>query len=360
MNEKWIKLKPLEELLSLEPYLLLGALLLVTWAFYQIFLKDISDERHKSLRKAYTNLMRHFVVLSLLLGCFLFLNNSFDSEESVRRVTPYVALLTFAWGSVVFVKTCRTLVLQYLFMGAMKSGVPVIIVNIFSILLSIVLTFWIISQVFAVNLGPLLATSAAFSLILGLALQDTLGNLFAGISLQVDRCYEIGDWLEIQDGMQKTIGQVKEITWRSTILAGLSEEIVNLPNRKMAQAVLSNFSPPDEAILRGQNFKLRLGSDTQKAIQVLEKVASEIFEIRGIPAPFAYVNELTENWVQVRLVYFIDSYGAQYAIGDKILRKSLEALERHDLSVAKHRFEVEWHAGNNKSSGSIPQQISNS
>ena len=355
MNDKWINLKPLEELLSLEPYLLLGALLLVTWGFYKFFLKDLSEERHKSLSRHYANLLRHFIVLSVLLGGFLFLNNAFGEGDSVRRVTPYVALLAFMWGAVVFVKTCRTLVLQYLFMGAMKSGVPLIIVNIFSSMLSVILIFWAISQIFGVNLGPLLATSAAFSLILGLALQDTLGNLFAGISLQVDRCYEIGDWLEVQDGMQKTVGQVKEITWRSTILAGLSDEIVNLPNRKMAQAVLSNFSPPDQPIVRGQNFKIQVGADSMKAIEVLEKTASEIFEIRGIPAPFAYVNEVTENWVQVRLVYFIDSYGAQYAVGDKILRKSLEALERNKLYVAKQRFEVEWYAGNQSGP---PKQLS--
>jgi small-conductance mechanosensitive channel len=344
MNEKWINLKPLEELLSLEPYLLLGALLVVTWGFYKFFLKDLSEERHKSLSRAYANLLRHFIVLSIFLGLFLLLNSNFEDAHPVRRIIPYVALLTFMWGALIFVKTCRTLVLQYLFMGAMRSGVPVIIVNIFSTLLSILLAFWVISQVFGVNLGPLLATSAAFSIILGLALQDTLGNLFAGISLQIDRSYEIGDWLEIQDGLQKATGQVKEITWRSTILAGLSDEIVNIPNRKMAQAVLSNFSPPEQPIVRSQVFKLEVGSDMKKSIEVLEKTASEIFEIRGIPAPFAYVTEVSETGQNVKLVYFIDSYGAQWTIGDKILRKCTEALERNQLFVAKQRLEVEWYA----------------
>ncbi len=343
MNEKWIRFKPLEELLTLEPYLLLGALLFATWGFYKFFLRGLSEERHKSLSKSYSNLLRHFIVLSILFALYLFFFGTFEEQDSIHRITPYLALMTFAWGAVVFVKTCRTLVLQYLFMGSMQSGVPVIIVNIFSILLSILVSFWIFSRVFGVNLGPLLATSAAFSLILGLALQDTLGNLFAGISLQVDRSYEIGDWIEIVDGTQKTIGQVKEITWRSTMLTGLSDEIVTLPNRKMAQAVIANFSPPDQPIVRGQNFKLKVGTDTSKAMEVLEKAASEIFEIRGIPAPFAYVNETTENYVQIKLVYYIDSYGSQFAVADKIIRKSLEALERNGLSVAKQRLEVEWH-----------------
>jgi len=344
MNEKWINSKALADLLSPEPYLLLGALILVTWGFYKFFLQNLLEERHKSLQKHYTNLLRHFIVLSLLLGVYLFLIHSFEPVDSVRRITPYIALITYVWGAVVFIKTCRTLILQYLFMGSMQSGVPIIIVNIFTILLSILLTFWSISQIFGVQLGPLLATSAAFSIILGLALQDTLGNLFAGISLQIDRCYEIGDWIEVHaSASQKIVGQVKEITWRSTILTGLSDEVITLPNRLMAQAQLSNFSPPDQPIVRGQNFRLQHGCDPNVAIQALERCASEIFEIRGIPAPTAYVNEVTENWIQVRLVYYIDSFGSQHAIGDKILRKGLEALERNHIAVAKQRLEVEWH-----------------
>lgn len=342
MNEKWISSRALNDMLSPEPYLLLGALILVTWAFYKFFLRDLLEERHKSLQKHYGNLLRHFVVLSLLLGIYLLLRNSFEEESSLQRLTPYIALLTYIWGAVVFVKTCRTLVLQYLFMGSTRSGVPVIIVNIFTILLSILLAFWSISQIFGVQLGPLLATSAAFSIILGLALQDTLGNLFAGISLQIDRCYEIGDWVEVAiSGTQKITGQVKEITWRSTILTGGSDELVTLPNRMMAQAQLSNFSPPDTPIVRAHSFKIRHGSDINTAIHALEKCASEIFEIRGIPAPFAYVGEINDSGIVIKIVYFIDSYGTSHTVGDKILRKGLEALEKNNIGVAKQRFEVE-------------------
>lgn len=344
MNDKWINSKALEELLMPEPYLLLGGLILVTWIFYKIFLRNLIEERHKSLQGHYGNLLRHFIVLSLLLGVYLFLRHSINESHSLQRVTPFIALLTYIWGAIVFVKICRTLVLQYLFMGSARIGVPVIIVNIFTIIFSILVVFWSISQIFGVKLGPLLATSAAFSIILGLALQDTLGNLFAGISLQIDRCYELGDWLEITvSGTQKIVGQVKEITWRSTILQGVSDELVTLPNRMMAQAQLSNYSPPDQPIVRWQTFRIRHGCDPEVAIHALEKCASEIFEIRGIPAPMAFVSEVSENWIQLRLIYYIDSFGSRNVIGDKILRKSLEALEKNNIAVAKQRFEVEWH-----------------
>jgi small-conductance mechanosensitive channel len=340
-NEKWINLRILKELLGLEPYLLLGLLALVTWGFYKLFLKHLSEERHQNLGNHYSNLTRHFIILSVLLGAYLIIKEVELELSQWTRILPYLALLTYIWGAVVFVKTCRTLVLQYLFMGSARSGVPLILVNIFTILLSILILFWSVSQIFNVQIGPLIATSAAFSIILGLALQDTLGNLFAGISLQVDRCYEIGDWLEIFNGSQKIVGQVYEITWRSTILHGLSDEVITLPNRMMAQVQLSNFSPPEKPVMRGQNFRIKIGSDIKIAINALEQAASQIFEIRGIPAPLAYVNEVGENWIQVRLIYYIDSFGSQFLIGDKILRFGLEGLEKNGIAMAKQRFEVE-------------------
>lgn len=344
-SDKWINFKVLQDYLGLEPYLLLGALALVTYLFYRFFLTSLSEERHKNLKNHYSNLTHHFIILSLLLGAYLLISEAAGIESTTgERVLPYVALLTFIWGAVVFIKTCRTLVLQYLFMGSSRTGVPLILVNIFTILLSILLLFWAISQIFSIQLGPLLATSAAFSIILGLALQDTLGNLFAGISLQIDRCYEIGDWLEVTpSGIHKITGQVLEITWRSTILRGLSDEVITVPNRLMAQVQLNNFSPPEQPIMRSQVFRLKLGVNPKDAIHVLEQAASQLFDIRGIPAPFGYVNDVTENWVQIKLVYYIDSFGTQFTAGDKILRSGLEALERHQMPVAKQRLEVNLH-----------------
>lgn len=67
-----------------------------------------------------------------------------------------------------------------------------------------------------------------FSLILGLALQDTLGNLFAGVALQLDKPYEIGDWIEISPRAQVWVGQVEEISWRATTMIGLFDELLVL------------------------------------------------------------------------------------------------------------------------------------
>ncbi|MDG0816559.1 mechanosensitive ion channel family protein [Bdellovibrio svalbardensis] len=340
MADKFIKIQALYGLLEIEPYILLGCLILIAWVFYKFFLKEVSEERHKSIRNHFSVLLRHFVILSFLFVLFIFLQSSEAQIGRVTRFTPYIAIFTFIWGNIVFVKTSRLIVLQYLFLGSMKHGVPLLLVNIFSLLLSIVLLFWGISHIFGLEIGPLLATSAAASVILGLALQDTLGNLFAGISLQVDRNFEMGDWLEIVSGIQKTTGQVREMTWRSVTLVGFSDEIITLPNRFMANAQISNYSPPDHPILRRQIFRLAYGENIELAKQILEQTVAGIGEIRGIPTPWAYVSDSTENWVELKILYFIDHFGSQFSIGDKVYVRGIESLRAAGIKLARQVIEL--------------------
>jgi small-conductance mechanosensitive channel len=340
MADKFIKIQALYGLIELEPFILLGCLIAITWVFYKSFLREASEERHKAIRGHFGTLIRYYIFLSGLFLLFIFMQTSEAQIGNLSKTTPYVALVAFIWGNVVFVKTARLIILQYLFLGSMKHGVPLLLVNIFSLIISIVLLFWGVNHIFGLEVGPLLATSAAASVILGLALQDTLGNLFAGISLQVDRNFEIGDWLEIVSGIQKTTGQVREITWRSTTLVGFSDELITLPNRFMASAQISNFSPPDNPIVRRQIFKIAYGENFELAKQVLERTAAGIGEIRGIPAPWAYVSDTNESWIEMKIIYFIDSYGAQFTIGDKVYTRGIEALRAANVKLARQVIEI--------------------
>ncbi len=341
MLDKFIQLQTLYSFVDLEPYILLAILVLASWLIYKIFLRNASEERHRNIRGHLTQLFRNFVFVSVLFVSFLFIHRGEGDYQILTRFSPYIGLVTLVWGAIVFVRASRLLVLEYLFMGSMQSGVPLLVVNIFSLLLSVVLIFWMASRIFGLQLAPLLATSAAFSLILGLALQDTLGNIFAGISLQMDRNYEIGDWLEVTNGVQKAVGQVKEITWRSTVLVGFSDEIITLPNRVVAQAQIANFSPADQPIIRSQYFRIAHTAPVEKAKDLLENSCNGIQEIRSLPAPYAYIAETTDSWISVKLIYFIDSYGAQFVVGDKVLRKGIEALAENGIDLAKTQLRVE-------------------
>jgi small-conductance mechanosensitive channel len=95
-------------------------------------------------------------------------------------------------------------------------------------------------EVLGFDLTPLLATGSVTSLVLGLALQQPLSNLFAGIVLHVERQPRVGDWLMI-DGRE---GEVVEIGWRTTRLRTFSRDILVVPNNSVLNAQVLNFSQP--------------------------------------------------------------------------------------------------------------------
>lgn len=101
----------------------------------------------------------------------------------------------------------------------------------------------ILGFVFKAPIGTLVATSGVVAIIFGLALQNTLGDVFSGIALTLGRPFAIGDWILLGDG---TEGRVIENNWRSTFLLTGAHNVVILPNSALAKVGLTNLSRPDE------------------------------------------------------------------------------------------------------------------
>lgn len=101
----------------------------------------------------------------------------------------------------------------------------------------------ILGFVFKAPIGTLVATSGVVAIIFGLALQNTLGDVFSGIALTLGRPFVIGDWIVLSDG---TEGRVIENNWRSTFLLTGAHNVVVLPNSALAKVGLTNLSRPDE------------------------------------------------------------------------------------------------------------------
>lgn len=330
----------LYNILDIELYVFIGFLSLLSFFVYKFFLQKVSQERHLSLQNHLKNINKHFFWLTIFYVIFIFLFDFLETSIVVKKILPYLASMTYITGVTLLVRACRLNVLMYLFLGSMTAGVPLLIVNIFSLLLFILIGFWSVSHIWGVQLTPLLATSAAFSVVLGLALQDTLGNLFAGISLQIDKTFEIGDWLEIQNGASKVVGQVKELSWRATVMVGLSDEVITLPNKVVALSQISNYSPEGTPIMRSLIIKIKRNQNQDLAKSCLEIATSQLADVRAIPSPFTYINEINENWISIKVLYFIDNYGRQFIIGDKVYTQCLEALRKNKIELASQVVEL--------------------
>src|SRR5262245_26146092 len=114
-----------------------------------------------------------------------------------------------------------------------RDGFPAIVQDAIVIgLLLIVATFVFKEQ--------LLTTSAVGAVVVGFALQDTLGNAFAGLAIQSERPFRVGHWIRVGDFE----GRVTEVTWRATKMRTKSGNFIVLPNNIIAKEAITNYSEP--------------------------------------------------------------------------------------------------------------------
>lgn len=268
------------------------------------------------------------------------------TELLVRIASPpwlvgaFAFLVVVAW-LIIGLRAARVIVFEWLFASSTSEGVPLLLVDLFTLVASLLSFGALLHSVFLIEVGSLLATSAVASVVLGLALQDTLGHLFAGISLQLDRPFRLGDWIEVRTGSEKISGQVLEISWRATVLLAIGEELITVPNKTVAQSLVSNFAGRERPFVRSHLFRIPLDAPLEVAKAALLEAALDTHGILRDPAPLPLVIETTESWIAVKMVTFVTDFGGQYTIGDEFHSRALRLLEARGVFLATSRLLVE-------------------
>ncbi len=184
----------------------------------------------------------------------------------------------------------------------------------------------VVAYVFDAPVGTLIATSGVFAIILGLALQSTLSDVFSGIALDVGRPYGIGDWLSLSDGIE---GQVVETNWRATHLLNGANDLVIVPNSILAKARLINLSSPERS--HGVTLSVRLLPTVRPSVivDVMHSVLLSSTSILLTPAPTVQVMSLDANAVGLALSFRVVDISAaakaQNEIFDLIYRHAKAA-----------------------------------
>lgn len=337
-SQPWVAIEKIDAFVEIEPALVVLGFALISWLISKVFFRDISLDRRRTLDGLIKNLAYNLIFGIPLFVLYMLLERMDYEGKSLERFLSYLGLTVIFFGATVFIKATRILVFEYLYLSHMRVAFPVLLVNLFTLLLSLILGSWIGTEIFNIRLAPILATSAIFSLVLGLALQDTLGNLFAGVALQFDKPYGIGDWIEIQSDGHKWVGQVSEVSWRATVLISFTEELITVPNRVMSQAQISNFSSKYRPIIRTLVFRLSFDADVDTVKALILDVIQSFPEVRKIPRPLVLISETTESWVGFKAVYYIDDYGIQFILADKIYMKIISSLKGAGFELAGNKL----------------------
>ena len=326
------------DFLGVEQLVLLLLPAVLSYLFYKIFLRGISEGRHRNLKGLFKKIVVSFSVFLIFWAVQFHFQ---DSTGETARLFVYFGIATVITGAIFFVRTVKVIVFEYLFFNSMKLGVPVLLVDLVTLAFSIFIAAWISTTIFGVRWAPLLATSAIVSVVLGLALQDTLGNLFAGVAIQIDKPYEIGDWVEVHTDKNSFMGEVHEITWRATVLYGMMDELVTLPNRIAAQSQISNFSARNKPVYRGVSVWMDVNAPDEAVKESFKKVLKGSHGVLQHVEHFVMLREIGVNGTHWRLVYPVADFSQQYQILDGILMNVQSELKERGFQVARIRGDIQ-------------------
>jgi small-conductance mechanosensitive channel len=153
--------------------------------------------------------------------------------------------------------------------GAVASS---IITNLVSVVIYI-LGFLVILDSLGVQITPVLTALGVGGLAVALALQDTLGNLFAGLQLVASKKINIGDMVRLDSGDE---GVVSDLTWRYTTIRTLPGNLVIVPNAKLSSAIVTNYTLPAPDLPVAVPVGVAYGSDLERVERISIEVAKEV------------------------------------------------------------------------------------
>ncbi|MBD2517651.1 mechanosensitive ion channel family protein [Nostoc sp. FACHB-973] len=155
------------------------------------------------------------------------------------------------------------------------EGVPTSLVSNLAKATVLLLGTLILLQTVGVEITPIVTTLGIGGLAVGLALQDTLANLFSGFYLIISKQVRTGDYVKLDAGQE---GYVTDITWRNTTIKEVSNNVVIVPNSKLASAIFTNYHLPAKEITLTMNVGVSYDSDLEQVEKVTVEVAKEVMQ----------------------------------------------------------------------------------
>ncbi len=240
--------------------------------------------------------------------------NLIDFSLAIMLVHFFIQIFNeffFGWYLPIHKGTILPNVISFILLGALY------------LVFSLLFMDWLLG----INVWPLLATSTVFTAIVGLSLQDTFRNLFAGLTISLSKPFRIGDWIMFNaSGGHNHIGQVVEIGWRITKIRNLDFNYVVIPNEQFTSSTLVNFNMPSTNHAKTINFPISLHAELNHIIPVLETAATSIKGVQEEPKPEASIEVVNIDHINVRLRFWLNEFDDADNITGRVIEVCFKKL----------------------------------
>ena len=169
-------------------------------------------------------------------------------------------------------------------------------------------------------------------LAVALALQDTLSNLFAGIHITVAHILKPGDYISLTSGEE---GTVSDITWRCTTLLTQSNNVVVIPNSKLASTIVTNFSLPERSLDITIPITVSYTSDLDKVGKVTMEVAEAVMREMDVQKsnPTFRVKELENQELNAEISTTVHTFSQQYLMRHNLITRLFKRYQQEGIEI---------------------------
>ncbi|MBF0159740.1 MAG: mechanosensitive ion channel family protein [Magnetococcales bacterium] len=282
-------------------------------------------------------------IIGSMLGLLLALDDLFSRPLAFISGIPQTALeqyVTGAFGLVLTLLVSRFVRNDILNgMVARKSGKPLpqLVIDLTGLLILFIGICIIFSVVFKKDITGLVATGGVSVMVIGLALRDMLLAAFTGVLINIEKPFKIGDLVKIND---KWMGKVDRITWHTTSLITLEEEMLIIPNLMLSNAVIVNLAAPDARMKRSLEVVIDYDTSVDSAERILYAAMLGAVGVTLTGSPTVTAIRMERDGVIYKISYTIANYAERVKSDHVIIKNILKCMRDAGITVSFPKTEV--------------------
>jgi small-conductance mechanosensitive channel/CRP-like cAMP-binding protein len=242
--------------------------------------------------------------------------------------------LAAAW---VVIRIINVLILEVIVERKLGTTVPKLLKDLAAFLIFTFAIIGIIGGVFDYPVSGLLAATGAAGMMIAFALRNMIFDVFSGIAINIEHPFRIGDYVKLDSG---TLGQVKEINWRTTIVQTFANVMVVVPNGRISTMEIQNFSRPAPHFRGEIDLHLDFNVPTERVLRILNAAARGIETGVKEKRADAQIVDIDELGVKYRVRFWCPDYPLIMPIRTKIIASVMHNLYQAGISPVHHKHDI--------------------
>ena len=187
-----------------------------------------------------------------------------------------------------------------------------------------------ILPIWGVQVGPLLASLGVAGVAIAFALQNTLGNIFGGMSIILDKSLKVGDKIKIDND---TMGTVIDVGLRSTKIKTWDGELITMPNGKLADSRILNFVQPEPSVRVVIDFGVEYGSDANKVRKVVLETIKKLPGVMKDPEPKVLMMEMGDFALKFKALFWVENFDIKFETKTLATEKIYNDLRKEGIGI---------------------------